>query len=66
MLKTILTIVVSVTVFGILFFLYVKRSLKKKLDYYLSKNDKEWNFYIILQNFLNSSLGMSRTFLETS
>ncbi len=41
MLKTILTIVVSVTVFGILFFLYVKRSLKKKLDYYLSKNDKE-------------------------
>jgi hypothetical protein len=40
MLKTILIIVISVTIFGILFFLYVKRVLKKKLNYYLSKNDK--------------------------
>ena len=38
MLKTILTIVISVTIFGVLFFLYVKKSLKKRLDYYLSKN----------------------------
>ena len=41
MLKTILTIVISVTIFGVLFFLYVKKSLKKRLDYYLSKNNNE-------------------------
>ena len=41
MLKTILAIVLSVTIFGILFFLYVKRILKKRLDYYLSKNNKK-------------------------
>ena len=41
MLKTILIIVLSVTVFGVLFFFYVKRALKKQLDYYLSKNKKE-------------------------
>ena len=36
MLKTILIIVLSVTFFGILFFLLVKRSIKKQIDYYLS------------------------------
>ena len=41
MLQTVLIIVSSVTVFGILFFLYVKKSLKKQLDYYLSKNNKK-------------------------
>ena len=41
MLKTILFIVLSVTVFGVLFFLYVKKSLEKKLNYYLSKNNKK-------------------------
>jgi len=41
MLKTILIIVSSVTLFGVIFFLYVKRSLKKRLEYYLSKNTKE-------------------------
>jgi len=40
MLKTILIIVISVTVFGVLFFLYTKKTLKKRLDYYLSKNNK--------------------------
>tara|TARA_B100001123_G_C15153715_1_gene964529 strand:+ start:844 stop:978 length:135 start_codon:yes stop_codon:yes gene_type:complete len=40
MLKTVLIIVVSVSVFGVLFFLFVKRALEKKLDYYLSKNNK--------------------------
>jgi len=39
MIKTILIILVSVTAFGVLFFLYVKKMLKKRLDYYLSKND---------------------------
>nr|ABZ06737.1 hypothetical protein ALOHA_HF4000141F21ctg1g3 [uncultured marine microorganism HF4000_141F21] len=41
MLKTILIIVLSVALFGVLFFLYMKRSLKKKLDYYLTKNNKK-------------------------
>ena len=40
MLKTILIIVISVTIVGVLFFLYVKKALKKRLDYYLSKNNK--------------------------
>ena len=41
MLKTIAIIVISVAIFGILFFLYVKKTLKKQLDYYLSKNNKK-------------------------
>ena len=41
MLKTVLIIVISVSIFGILFFLYVKKMLKKRLDYYLSKNNKK-------------------------
>tara|TARA_Y100000590_G_C15624580_1_gene978847 strand:+ start:1117 stop:1254 length:138 start_codon:yes stop_codon:yes gene_type:complete len=43
MLETILIIVLSVTIFGVLFFLYVKRSLKKRLEYYLSKNNEKEN-----------------------
>ena len=41
MLKTVITIVLSVAVFGVLFFLYVKKSLEKRLNYYLSKNNKK-------------------------
>ena len=41
MLETVLTIVISVTIFGIIFFLYVKKMLKKRLDYHLTKNNKE-------------------------
>ncbi len=41
MFKTILVIVLSVSILGILFFLHVKKVLKKKLQYYLSKNNKE-------------------------
>ena len=43
MLKTILVIVVSVALGGILFFLYVKRALEKRLDYYLTKKDNKKN-----------------------
>tara|TARA_B100000959_G_scaffold50359_1_gene52204 strand:- start:495 stop:626 length:132 start_codon:yes stop_codon:yes gene_type:complete len=43
MLKTVFIIVLSVTFFGVIFFLYVKRKLKKQLDYYLSKNKKKIN-----------------------
>ena len=41
MLKTVAIIVILVTIFGVVFFLIVKRALKKRLDYYLSKNDKK-------------------------
>ena len=41
MLKTILIIVLSVSIFGIIFFLYVKKSLKKQLDYYLEGENKK-------------------------
>ncbi len=41
MLNKILIIVISVATFGIIFFLYVKRSLKKRLDFYLTKNKKK-------------------------
>ena len=41
MLKTILIIVLSVTIFGVLFFLYVKKNLEKRLNYYLSKNNEK-------------------------
>ena len=43
MFKTILVIVISVTTFGIIFFLYVKRTLEKRLDFYLKKNNKKKN-----------------------
>ena len=41
MLKTVILIILSVSVFGIIFFLIVKKILKKQLDYYLSKNTKK-------------------------
>ena len=41
MLKTSLIIILSVAIIGVLFFIYVKNSLKKRLDYYLSKNNKK-------------------------
>ena len=41
MLKTVIIIVISVSIFGILFFLYVKKALKKKLDYLTSQNYKK-------------------------
>jgi len=41
MLETVLVIVFSVAIFGIIFFLYVKNKLKKQLDYYLSEKKKK-------------------------
>ena len=44
MLKTISIIVISVTIFGIIFFIYVKKILKKRLDIFMSENrDKDLN-----------------------
>ena len=41
MLKTIFIIIVGVTIFGVIFFLFVKKALKKQLDFYLSKNNNK-------------------------
>tara|TARA_B100000686_G_C15939884_1_gene548278 strand:- start:322 stop:450 length:129 start_codon:yes stop_codon:yes gene_type:complete len=41
MIKTVAIIVISVSIFGVLFFLYIKKLLKKRLEYYLSKNKKK-------------------------
>ncbi len=40
MIKTILVILVSVSIFGILFFILVKNILKKRIEYYLKRNNK--------------------------
>jgi hypothetical protein len=61
MLNTILIIIVSVAIFGVLFFLYIKKTLKKRLGSLLRKENKEKN-----QNFLNSSFGISKTFFDIS
>ena len=45
MLKTVLIIIVAVTIFGIAFFLYIKKALKKQLNFYLSKNNKKAKKY---------------------
>ena len=39
MLKTILIIVASVTIFGVILFFYIKKILKQKLDFYLIKKN---------------------------
>tara|TARA_B100001029_G_C14910601_1_gene366270 strand:- start:141 stop:275 length:135 start_codon:yes stop_codon:yes gene_type:complete len=41
MLKTILIIVLSVTLFGVALFIFVKNTLKKRIDYYLKLNEKK-------------------------
>ena len=46
MIKTILIIVISVTFFGVLFFILVRNALKRKLDILIEeeKNKKSDNF----------------------
>jgi len=41
MLKTILIILISVTIFGVLFFIFVRNALKRRLNYYLAKNNQK-------------------------
>ena len=45
MLETVIIIVISVTIFGVVFFLYVKKALEKQLNFYLSKNNKKEKKY---------------------
>ncbi len=41
MIKTILIIILSVTFFGILFFILVRNALKRKLDYLVEEDKKK-------------------------
>jgi uncharacterized protein YneF (UPF0154 family) len=41
MINTIIVIVISVTIFGLVIFFLVKRTLEKKIKYNLSKNKKK-------------------------
>tara|TARA_B100000401_G_C52257020_1_gene462523 strand:+ start:173 stop:313 length:141 start_codon:yes stop_codon:yes gene_type:complete len=41
--KTILIIIISVAIFGLLLFVFVKNYIKKKIDYYLIKKNKKLN-----------------------
>tara|TARA_A100001015_G_scaffold316496_1_gene430926 strand:- start:931 stop:1431 length:501 start_codon:yes stop_codon:yes gene_type:complete len=41
MLKTILIIIISVTIFGIILFVFVRNFMKKKIEYYLKLNEKK-------------------------
>ncbi len=41
MIKTILIIIISVTIFGVIFFVMVRNALKKKLDILLEEERKK-------------------------
>tara|TARA_B100001029_G_C15051031_1_gene450743 strand:- start:1791 stop:1925 length:135 start_codon:yes stop_codon:yes gene_type:complete len=41
MLKTILIIIVSVSIFGLVVFVFVKNFIRKRLEYYLKLNEKK-------------------------
>ena len=41
MIKTILIIIISVTFFGVLFFILVKNALKRKLDFLVKEEKKK-------------------------
>ena len=41
MIKTISIIVISVSIFGIIVFVFVRNMIKKKIDYYLKLNEKK-------------------------
>ena len=41
MFKTISIIVISVTLFGVLLFIFVRNAMRKKIEYYLKLNEKK-------------------------
>ena len=41
MIKTIAIIVVSVSIFGLVLFVFVKNIMKKRIEYYLKLNEKK-------------------------
>ena len=41
MIKTILIIVISVSIFGLILFVFVKNIMKRRIEYYLKLNEKK-------------------------
>ena len=41
--KIVLIIIISVSIFGLLVFVFVKNYIKKKIEYYLEKKNKNKN-----------------------
>ena len=41
MIKTILIIIISVTIFGVLFFILVRNALKRKIDFLIDEEKKK-------------------------
>ena len=64
MFKTIAIIILSVTFFGVLFFILVRNALKRKLDILVEGRKKENQ--IILTNLLNSVFSKSKTLFDKS
>ena len=64
MFKTIAIIILSVTFFGVLFFILVRNALRRKLDILVEEEKKENQ--IILINLLNSVFSKSNTLFESS
>jgi len=41
MIKTILIIIISVSIFGLILFVFVKNQIKKRINYYLEEKNKK-------------------------
>ena len=52
MIQKILIIIVSVSIFGLLLFVYVKNQIKKKIDFYLQEKTKNTKHHNKPSNFL--------------
>ncbi len=51
MIQKILIIIISVSIFGLLLFIYVKNLIKKRIDFYLQEKTKNSKRHNNLNNF---------------
>ena len=51
MIQKILIIIVSVSIFGLLLFVYVKNQIKKRIDFYLQEKTKDTKHHNNPSNF---------------
>ena len=51
MIQKILIIIISVSIFGLLLFIYVKNQIKKRVDFYLEEKTKNTKRHNNLNNF---------------
>ncbi len=63
--RIILIIIISVSIFGLLVFVFVKNYIKNKINYYLVEKNKKKNYKRLII-FKYSSLSISRTLLDVS